>query len=263
MYHNPATAAEGELKAELDRIQQSMAPYTAENKYKAMLYNLAPRSQLVGPLQENKWQVKQRGDEYYQVDIGLFREALSKNPDSQRLYPWQVNSCAQLSERLKSDARVIGAFNATVEQIDKKLQESDSDLSTGNLENLRRTAEGQGKLLERMCGVAKKLEKFLQLKNSLHSDSGGELKLRAKLEQLNKKLDIAQKIKQLRVPEGRIADVQVPAESLEEVWRVLRDQRNNIAALKRQVQEDLQTVSRVEQYYEERRASPSTRKGDF
>ena len=78
---------ESELANELGQISSSITPHNPNNKFKAMLYNFAPKGLQVRMLQESRHQPVDDTGQFYLVDSTLFNEALIKNPDPDRLYP--------------------------------------------------------------------------------------------------------------------------------------------------------------------------------
>ena len=120
---------------------------------------------------------------------------------------------------------------------------------TGSMvEKLRSVTEEQGKLQEKMCMVMQKLEMVLSGRGALTRNSGLELKLRSRLDQLEKKHEIRNKIEKLRVPEKQISQLSVPDESVEEIMKVMKEQRDNIASLRKIVSQDDARIKRIENH---------------
>jgi hypothetical protein len=99
-----------------------------------MLYNVAPPNVEVGHMQQNRIQLKHGSTtEGYHVDDELLHLANQKNPDPAHLYPFQINSCQQLHDRVaksKSDVNtLLGALDATEAEMLKREQESTADLN--------------------------------------------------------------------------------------------------------------------------------------
>lgn len=172
MYSNP----EAELQNELNSFSSSTHPYTAQNRFKTMLYNVVPKNYNIQHLHSNRYQPNERG-EYFMTDNALFIEALSKNPDPERLYPWQINSCKQLSDRLETDLTTTGVFLGALDKMESELRDVEIDMTSKAAEKLRKLEDGQNKLFTKLCSTRQKLERFLESKNALQRNSGIELKI--------------------------------------------------------------------------------------
>ena len=240
---------ESELTNELIQILSSITPCNQNNRFKAMLYNFAPKGLQVRLLQETRHQPTEDGTGYYLVDNTLFNEALAKNPDPEKLYPWQINSCLQLLERLKLDSTTIHMFGESIEKMENNLREIENDFNIKTTERINKISEGQSKLLERLCMTRQKLEKYLESKKALARDSGQEMKFISKIEQIKKKLEIRKKIEKLNpVKVANIKGVKIPEEKFEDIVKVLQEQRAGIADLRKLVMEDVSKMQKIEEF---------------
>jgi len=240
---------EGELQRELEKVYESIRPYSDQNRFKAMLYNLAPPNFNLVTLQNNRYQPKPGTNEPYLVDASLFTEALTKNPDPQRLYPVQVNSCKELSDRINFDNSALLAYSENLQKLEKTLREKESELKGQCSQKLKEARENQNKLLEKLCYARSKLERFLELKNALDKNSGNELKLRARIDQLAQKLQVGAKLDKLKTYQVHSrTGVEIPEEHKNEVYKVLGDTKKNIEELKNIVRNDSKKVQKIENY---------------
>jgi len=240
-----------ELMNELTSIAQSIEPYKPGNKFKAMLYNFVPKGQQVRMLQEIKHQPIGENGQYYAVDSALFNEAIAKNPDPERLYPWQINSCTDLAKRLESDSKTIDMFGSSLEQMENSLREIENDFNIKTADRIKKISEGQSKLLERLCVTRQKLERFLEAKKALSKDSGLEMRLYSKLEQIKKKLEIRNKIEKIdtsHLVPGK--NFKIPEERVQDVISVLQQQRSGIFDLRKLVLGDISRIQKVESVLE-------------
>lgn len=240
-----------ELMNELYQISQSIEPYKPGNKFKAMLYNFVPKGQQVRMLQEIKHQPMGETGQFYTVDSNLFNEAIAKNPDPDKLYPLQINSCVDLAKRLETDSRTVDMFGSTLERMENSLREIENDFNIKTAERIRTISEGQSKLLERLCVTRQKLERFLEAKKALSKDSGLEMRLYSKLEQVKKKLEIRNKIEKIdtsNLNPGK--SLKIPEEKVQEIISVLQQQRSNIFDLRKIVLGDLSKVQKIESVLE-------------
>ena len=65
---------------------------------------------------------------------------------------------------------------------------------------------------------------------------------------LTKKLEVARKLNELSVPDVSFPELKVPEPCLPDVVQVLREQRNNIAELRKTVLQDTERVRRLQEY---------------
>lgn len=239
---------EAELVNELNQISSSITAYNPNNKFKAMLYNFAPKGLQVRMLQETRHQPVDDSGQYYVVDSILFNEALVKNPDPDRLYPWQINSCIHLADRLNSDSNTIHMFGETLEKMENNLREIENDFNIKTTERVRKIADGQSKLLERLCITRQKLERYLDSKKALAKDSGQEMRIVSKIEQIKKRLEVKNKIEKISSAQvQKIKNVKIPNEKMEDILKVLQEQRAGIADLRKLVLDDMQKVQKIEE----------------
>jgi anion-transporting ArsA/GET3 family ATPase len=239
---------EAELMNELTNISNSITPYNQNNKFKSMVYNFAPKGHQVRMLQESRLQPIDDTNQYYQVDSSLFNEALSKNPDPDRLYPWQLNSCYHLSERLNLDSNTIHMFGESLDKMENSLREIENNFNIKTSERIKKISEGQSKLLERLCVTRQKLERYLDSKKALSRDSGQEMKLISKIEQIKKRLEIKNKIEKLNPTQMQnIKGFKIPEEKIEDILKVLQEQRAGIADLRKLVMDDISKVQKIEE----------------
>ena len=239
---------ESELANELGQISSSITPHNPNNKFKAMLYNFAPKGLQVRMLQESRHQPVDDTGQFYLVDSTLFNEALIKNPDPDRLYPWQINSCIHLADRLNSDSNTIQMFGDSLEKMGNSLHEIENDFNIKTAERIKKLGEGQSKLLERLCVTRQKLERYLESKKALAKDSGQEMKIISKIEQLKKRLEIRNKIEKLNPSQMQsIKGIKIPDEKLEDILKVLQEQRAGIADLRKLVVNDMNKIQKIEE----------------
>lgn len=237
---------EAELHAELVQIASLMSEGNPNNKFKAMLYNFTPRGADVRALQNNRNQINEKG-ESIMMDPALHIEALSKNPDPDRLYPWQISSCEKLYERLRSDSNTIDFYLEKFDICESSLQEIQNDFYIKYPERIRQITEGQSKLMEKLCMTRYKLERYLESRNALAKDSGLEMRIVAKQDQIKKKLEIKNKIDKLDPSNvHEIKSFSVPQEKLDDIVAVMEMQRASIADLRKLVLSDLTKIQSVE-----------------
>jgi hypothetical protein len=240
-----------ELMNELTQISNTIAPYKPGNKFKAVLYNFAPKGYQVKLLQEIRHQPVGDSQNYYPVDNTLFNEALLKNPDPDRLYPWQINSCTDLADRLSRDSKTIDMFGMSLERMESSLRDIENNFNVKTVERIKRISESQSKLLEKLCITRQKLEKFLEARNALSKDSGLEMRLYSKLEQIKKKLEIKNKIDKIDTSSMQSGKpLKIQKEHLEDVLSVLQQQRSDIANLRKIVMTDSARLQKVENVIE-------------
>ena len=242
---------EPEIVSELSQLSSSIAAYNPNNIFKAMLYNFTPKGLQVRILQETRHQPVDESGQSYLVDSSLFNEALAKNPDPDRLYPWQINSCVHLANRLSSDSSTIQMFDDTLGKMENSLRETENDFNIKTTERIRNIEDGQGKLLERLCVTRQKLERYLESKKALAKDSGLEMRLLSKIEQIKKRLEVKGKIEKLNTGQiQNIKGVKIPDEKIEDILKVLQEQRAGIADLRKLVMDDISKVQKIEEALE-------------
>lgn len=236
-----------ELINELNQISNSIQPYRPGNKFKSVLYNFAPKGHQVRFLQELRHQPIGDSQNFYAVDNTLFNEALMKNPDPDRLYPWQINSCTDLADRLMKDSKTIDFFGMSLEKMEASMREIENNFNVKSAERIKRISEEQSKLLEKLCITRLKLERFLEARNALSKNPALELRLFSRLEAINKKLEIKNKIDKIdtsAVQPGK--PLKIHKEHLEDVLFVLQQQRADIANLRKIVLNDSSRISKIE-----------------
>ncbi|CAG9310840.1 unnamed protein product [Blepharisma stoltei] len=243
MYSNP----ESELANELNTIAAAIHPYNPQNRFKVMLYNMAPKNYNIHLLHSNRYQPNEK-QEYFMTDGALLNEALTKNPDPEHLYPWQINSCKQLSDRLETDLATTGLFLETLDKMETDLREVEIEMTSKASERLRKIEEGQNKLFTKLCNTRQKLEKFLESKNALQRNSGAELKLWAKIDYINRKLEIKSKLEKLNTNELRsVPALKIPDAKMNDILKLLREQKNSLSELKKNVVADKNRVQKIEE----------------
>ena len=239
---------EAELMNELNQISSSITPYNPNNKFKAMLYNFAPKGLQVRMLQETRHQPVDDSGQYYLVDSSLFNEALAKNPDPDRLYPLQINSCRHLADRLNLDSKTINMFGDSLDTIENNLRDIENNFNINTAERIKKIGEGQSKLLERLCITRQKLERFLDSKKALAKDSGQEMRLISRIDSIKKRLEVKNKIEKLNP--GQIQNIKgfkIPDDKIEDILKVLQEQRAGIADLRKLVMDDISKVQKIEE----------------
>lgn len=237
---------EAQATQELENIVSSIKPYNPACNFKAMVYNVAPKSANLQQLQNSKYQPRADTNDFYYVDTKLAEDALIKNPDPERLYPWQINSCKQLAERVTGDLDTANILSFGLDNMEAHLREIEGGLNLRIKERLKTITNSQADLSERLCTVRQKLEQYLEQKNSIQKDLGEELKLRVKVDHLQKKLEIKSKLEKINT-QGLVADAkfEIPKDELESILKVLKDQRDNAANLRRLVLSDANLVTNI------------------
>ncbi|CAG9317077.1 unnamed protein product [Blepharisma stoltei] len=239
---------ESQAAQELESISGSVKAYHPSNKFKAMIYNVAPKSTSVQQLQSSKYQPRIDANEFYYIDTALSEEAMVKNPDPDKLYPWQINSCKQLADRVSADNDTSNLLSYGLDNMDNHLKTIENELNLKSTDRIRQINEGQSKLSERLCTIRWKLEQFLESRNSIKKDLGEELKIRAKIDHLNKKMEMKSKLERINTQNvSMIGKVNVPQEEVGSILNILREQRENVNNLRKLVSADSNLASRIEE----------------
>lgn len=239
---------EAELTSELQQISGQISPYLPNNRFKLMLYNHIPRGSTASALQNSKLQANPENGQYYHIDQSLHSESMNKNPDPVHLYPWQINSCKQLYDRARLDFATVELFQEEISRVEEKLREVEGDLNGKAGERLRAVSEAQSALLEKLCRSRMKLEKLLDMRHSLIRDSGVELKIRAKLDEIQRRLELRERLDRLTnveiLPRPQI---QIPENQMENLLQVLKEQRTGLQTLKKIITNDIRKVQKIEE----------------
>lgn len=239
---------EAELTAELQQISGQITAYGPNNRFKLMLYNHIPRGTTASTLQSSKLQANPENGQYYQIDQALHAEAMSKNPDPAHLYPWQINSCKQLYDRARLDFATVELFQEELTRVEDKLRDVEGDLNGKTGERLKAVSETQSALLEKLCRARMKLEKLLDMRHSLIRDSGVELKIRAKLDEIQRRLELRNRLDRLtNIEITPRPQIQIPENQMENLLQVLKEQRTGLQTLKKIITNDMRKVQKIEE----------------
>ena len=139
-------------------------------------------------------------------------------------------------------------FGDSLEKMGNSLHEIENDFNIKTAERIKKLGEGQSKLLERLCVTRQKLERYLESKKALAKDSGQEMKIISKIEQLKKRLEIRNKIEKLNPSQMQsIKGIKIPDEKLEDILKVLQEQRAGIADLRKLVVNDMNKIQKIEE----------------
>lgn len=244
----PGYSEASELEHEVQQVVSSIQPFNPKNIFKLMVYNYVPPYQSIHSLQTNLRQpTSEMSNTSYNVDSSLFHEAMVKNPDPTHLYPWQINSCEQLAERTEKNLKIDKVFKESLMQYEEKLRRLDSETSGKTVERIAENAKAQGLLFEKLCRVRLKLERLLEGKGYLSRDSGLELKLRAKIDEVQLACDKCRRVD--RLEEAVVAvksELKVPDEQAADVLRVLREQRKAMLAVRNIVSRGIESLTKIE-----------------
>lgn len=239
---------EAELTAELQQISGSITSYCPNNRFKLMLYNHIPRGSTASALQNSKLQTNTENAQYYHIDQTLHSEAMNKNPDPAHLYPWQINSCKQLYDRARLDFATVELFQEELSRVEEKLREVEGELNGKIGERLRAVSDTQSALLEKLCRARMKLEKLLEMRHSLIRDSGVELKIRAKLDEIQRRLELSNRLERLtNIEIAPRPQIQIPENQMENLLQVLKEQRTGLQTLKKIITNDMRKVQKIEE----------------
>lgn len=235
-----------QLKAELSQVVQAITPYGPFNRFKFMTYNCTPPGQSVTVYQTTKLQTNLATNQNYYVDQALFAEAMSRNPDSSRLYPWQLNSCQELADRTTKDIETSNIVFNVLTKYEEKLRSVESDITGTFMKRLQEATKYQSDLTEHLCFARMKLDTLLELRGKTTRDSGLELRLKAKLDELAVRIERCR-----RTDRFMGLDLSRQAVSLGELdktalLQVLREQRKGLQQVKSVLTADMAKLERLE-----------------
>jgi len=242
---------------ELRQIAVSITPYNPYNRFKVMTYNCTPPGQSVQMYQHSTLQsILTPGQNYgqsYHVDQALFAEAMSRNPDSTRLYPWQINSCKDLADRTAKDIESTNVVFNVLTRYDEKLRAVETDTTGKCAERLQEATKMQADVTEKLCLARMKLEILLELQGKTVRDSGLELRVKAKLDELMVRIERCRRTDRfvgldLSRQQTSLGDLDKTA-----LLQVLREQRKGLQQVKSVLQADVAKLDKLERGFKQLR----------
>ena len=240
-----------QVRAELLQAEQAITPYGPFNRFKFMTYNCTPPGQNVVVYQTTKLQTNLATNQNYYVDQALFAEAMSRNPDSSRLYPWQLNSCQELADRTSKDIETSNIVFNVLTKYEEKLRTVESEITGTYVKRLQEATKYQSDVTERLCLARMKLDILLELKGKTIRDSGLELRLKAKLEELAVRIERCRRTDRFMGLDLSRQQVSLGELDKTALLQVLREQRKGLQQVKSVLTADMAKLERLERGFKQ------------
>ena len=242
----PSAAEVEQLRMELKQVATTIMPYDPYNRFKVMTYNCTPPGQSVHIYQNSKLQTNLSTGQSYYIDQALFAEAMSRNPDSTRLYPWQINSCKELEDRTAKDIESANVVFNVITRYDEKLRAVETDTTGKCAERLQEATNMQAAVTERLCIARMKLDILLELKGKTVRDSGLELRVKAKLDELLVRIDRCRRIDRFMGLDLSRQQTSIGELDRTALLQVLREQRKGLQQVKNVLLGDIAKLDKLE-----------------
>ena len=178
---------------------------------------------------------------------------MSRNPDATRLYPWQINSCKELEERTAKDMESTNVVFNVLTRYDEKLRTVETDTTGKCSERLQEATHMQAAVTERLCLARMKLDILLELQGKTFRDSGLELRVKAKLDELLVRIERCRRTDRfvgldLSRQQTSIGELDKAA-----LLQVLREQRKGLQQVKSVLLSDLDKLDKLERGFKQLR----------
>jgi hypothetical protein len=152
-----------------------------------------------------------------------------------------------LADRTEKNLKINKVFKESLMKYEEVLRKLDSETSGQTTERIAENTKAQGLLFEKLCRVRLKLEQLLEAKGYLTRDSGLELKLRAKIDEVQLACDKCRRVDRLEEAVVSVkSELKVPEEQAVDVLRVLREQRKAMHAVRDIVSRGLDSLMKIE-----------------
>ena len=240
---------------ELKQVETSLTPYDLynHNRFKLMVYNCAPPMQSVLGYQHSRQQINLLNGQGYNIDQALFAEAMSRNPDSTRLYPWQINSCGELADRTAKDIESANVVFNVLTRYDEKLRKVETDTTVICTGRLQEATKMQAAVTERLCLARMKLDILLELKGKTVRDSGLELRVKAKLDELMTRIERCRRTDRFVGLDFSRQQTSVGELDKTALLQVLKEQRKGLQQVKSVLVADMAKLEKLERGFKQLR----------